>query len=273
MLRRIAASLIAIASFLSAGTLARAQANAPQSRVYRLAPSSTYQQGCFEPCMCPLMVAAPVRGTFRLVPTAIGDVFQFFTVQDVRWIVELPSSPIVHHVVGSGSYKISLGTNTRTHQLTLDLAIDQNLTQHFDSGLVPMNGPFPRIDITISINGVWCLDTVFTLHARPLVWVNVGSSSVAWQGSPDSTGFDVARGDLGALRASGGNFAASTVECLANGASAFSMPYAAVPTPGHGFYFIARDTLGPTAQTWDEGDVAQIRSRDPSLQQASGSCP
>jgi hypothetical protein len=183
--------------------------------------------------MCPVMEMGAVRGTFRLTPYA-GNAFQFYSVSDVRWAVDFSSVPGVHRIVGSGIYKVSLDAGTRTHQMILDLAIDQNVTQHFDSGLVPMTSPLPKIDITVSLNGGVCQDTVITLRARPLSWMNTGSSSISWDPIPDSTGYDVVRGDLAALRSSGGNMAASSAQCLADNAALLSLSDSSVPAPGNG---------------------------------------
>lgn len=273
MPRRIAVPLITIGLLISGGALVHGQTNAAMGRVYRLDHPSTYQRGCFPPCLCPMMESGTVRGAFRLVPAATGDVFQFYTVQDVHWVVDLPTSPLVHRVRGSGTYKIHHGTSMRVHQMTLDLAIDQNVTQQFDSGLVQVTTPFPKIDITVSINGIHCQDTVFTLHARPLLWLDVSPSVLSWGAIADATGYDIVRGDLGVLHESGGNLAAATVECLVDGETELSLAYAATPAPGHGFYFLARSEAGQIQETWDEGDVGQILSRDPALENSAGSCP
>src|SRR5262245_20388797 len=138
---RTVASAVAITAFVAAVAVTApttlGQSNTAAAGVYRLDPTSTYQHGCFPPCMCPMMETGSVKGVCRLVPIATGNVYQFYEIRDVRWVVEFPTAPTrTLRVLGSGTYQISLGpnTNTRTHQMTLDLAIDQNVTQHFDSG-------------------------------------------------------------------------------------------------------------------------------------------
>jgi hypothetical protein len=269
------AAIVGLALAAGAST-PRAQTNTAAAGVYRLAPTSTYEHGCFAPCLCPLMETASVRGVFRLVPVTTGNVYQFYEIRDVRWVVEWPTSstpPL--RVVGSGTYKISLGPNNtaRTHQMTLDLAIGQNVTQHFDSGLVEATTPFPRIDIDVSINGEYCLDTVFRLHARPLLWVSVDRASVSLASPPDATSFDLVRGDLDALQASGGDFESATIECVADDATASAFTTSLNPPAGRAFYFIARSRDGSTEETWDDGDAEQVRSRDPGLASAASSCP
>ena len=37
--------------------------------LYRLDKDSSFEQGCFPPCECPVMLGAPVTGTFLLTPS------------------------------------------------------------------------------------------------------------------------------------------------------------------------------------------------------------
>src|SRR6266478_346281 len=62
-------------------------ASAQTSTLYRLNKDSTFQQGCFPPCLCPIMIAVPVKGTFVLTPTGFDGLFDAYTVTDVNWLV------------------------------------------------------------------------------------------------------------------------------------------------------------------------------------------
>src|SRR6266536_5228778 len=55
-------------------------ASAQTSTLYRLNEDSTFQQGCFPPCLCPIMIAAPVKGTFVLTPTGFDGLFTTYAV-------------------------------------------------------------------------------------------------------------------------------------------------------------------------------------------------
>ena len=57
-------ALYAVALIAAAGSTTLAESNA--TRLYKLEPESTFQQGCFPPCLCPYLQTAPLRGTFRL---------------------------------------------------------------------------------------------------------------------------------------------------------------------------------------------------------------
>src|SRR5438046_90562 len=76
-----------------AGTLAfgaptaLAQGASDAATIYRLNPASNYEQGCFGPCMCPILVGTDVRGTFVLTSTGFDGLFNTYAVTDVNWIV------------------------------------------------------------------------------------------------------------------------------------------------------------------------------------------
>src|SRR5436190_11470283 len=50
-------------------------ASAQTGTLYRLSQDSSFQQGCFPPCLCPIMLAMPVKGTFVLTPTGFDGLF------------------------------------------------------------------------------------------------------------------------------------------------------------------------------------------------------
>ncbi len=52
--------------------------------VYHLQEEGSLQEGCFPPCLCPLLQAASVRGTFKLVFRGIEDGTKLFEVRDVK---------------------------------------------------------------------------------------------------------------------------------------------------------------------------------------------
>src|SRR2546425_411047 len=140
-------------------------ASAQTSTLYRLNEDSTFQQGCFPPCLCPIMIAAPVKGTFLLTPTGFDSLFNTYAVTDVNWLVSIGGSNTT--VSGSGTYKIG-GEFALQQQLSLDLQVGGDKVQHFDSGLVTGPAPFPDIKVAISVNGQMCFDTVCEVSASPV---------------------------------------------------------------------------------------------------------
>jgi hypothetical protein len=120
-----------------------------------------------------------------LTPRVLGGTVDIYDVSDVNWQVDLKS--------GSGPHFTGSGTYTRfkefaaLQQLELDLASDDDITQHFDSGMVPIAVAFPQIDVTVSINGKFCFDTVIQVAAGP-----TGPQPADLNGDGHVDGFDLA---------------------------------------------------------------------------------
>jgi len=133
--------------------------------VYGLNQESTFEQGCFPPCLCPVMVGSAVKGTFVLTPTGFDGLYNTYTVEDVRWVVALGGTNTL--VTGQGTYKVG-GEVALQQELSLYLQVGGETVEHFDSGLVPVTTQFPDIKVTISIHGQVCFDTVFEVSASPV---------------------------------------------------------------------------------------------------------
>ena len=144
---------------------ALAQGASDAATIYRLNPASNYEQGCFGPCMCPILLGTGVRGTFVLTSTGFDGLFNTYAVTDVNWIVASGDQEL--RVTGSGTYKVG-GEFAVQQELALDLKIGDSEVQRFDSGLVPGGGKFPEISVTISMSGQVCFDTVFLVDASPV---------------------------------------------------------------------------------------------------------
>ena len=127
---------------------------------YRLAPESTFEAGCFAPCLCPVMIRSGVSGTFVAVPLEPDGSYQVFAVRDLKWYVPGPALA----VRGSGTYRID--TAALVQRLELDLQVGDDPVEHYDSGLVPVKAKFPDIDVVISVHGMYCRDTVFGVQAQ-----------------------------------------------------------------------------------------------------------
>ena len=144
---------------------ARAEGMSDASTIYRLNLDSNVQQGCFAPCMCPILLGSGVRGTFVLTPTGSDGVFKTWAVSDVNWIAAFGDREL--RVTGSGTYKIG-GEFGMQQQLALDLKIGDDPVEHFDSGLVSGGERFPEISVAISMRGQVCFDTVFFVDVSPV---------------------------------------------------------------------------------------------------------
>jgi hypothetical protein len=133
------------------------------TRIYRLAPESAFEEGCFDPCLCPIQFHDDLLGTMRLAPAPSEPGFTVFNVRDVNWLVP----GLDYWVTGSGTYRI--GGQPLMHRLELDLLVADREVQHYDSGWQLAGAATGEIAITISMNNLVCRDTVFRLVARPIV--------------------------------------------------------------------------------------------------------
>jgi len=171
-------------SSISLSILALSSLAAPaaaQSVSYGLEPESAYVEGCYPPCLCPLVFADSLSGTFVLsFEGATPDNYDHYAVTELDWTLTFGGQ--VTSITGTGHYQVG-GQVAVMQRLELDLSFDGAAPAHFDSGLVPGGAGFPRIEIAVSENGMVCFDRVFELVAEPRL---VGSSYCA--SAPNSTG-------------------------------------------------------------------------------------
>jgi hypothetical protein len=116
-----------------------------------------------------------------------------------------------------------------------------------------------------------CMATV-TVVAVPLV-LEVAPDELSWGPPVCDTGYDVVRGDLGTLRASGGDFTVSTVECVAENHATTSRDYSDAPvTPGSGYWFLARRISSTGNGTYDSEGPSQQGERDDEVAASGADC-
>ena len=158
-------SLFLVLSFLIVAAGISSLAAQTQPVIYRLEKSSTFQRGCFPPCLCPVMQTGTERGTFLLTHVGSDPLFENYRVDAVNWTVSTAGTEL--RVTGSGTYRVG-GEFAVQQQLVLDLKVGDNPAERFDSELLYGGGEFPRISIPISIHGQVCFDTLFNLSAAPV---------------------------------------------------------------------------------------------------------
>ena len=123
------------------------------------------------------------------------------------------------------------------------------------------------------------MDTVHTVTEPALCGapaLTLGTGSMSWIVSglaPSDTAFDVIRGDLMALRAGGGNFTTSVLECLNDNLAINTVDYAPNPGPGEGMYFLVRRLTPKGNGTYDSPSETQFAPRDAGVNAAAASCP
>ena len=155
--------LLGACLLLAAPSMVSAQTNTSDV-LYVLNPASGYEDGCWDPCLCPVHLTDGLAGTFRMRPAPPEPGFDVYAIDQVNWF--LPQFD--QRITGSGTYRIG-GEFARMHQLVLDLVQDGRPLQHFDSGLILGGADFPAITISVSMNNYVCHDTAFHLAAAPVV--------------------------------------------------------------------------------------------------------
>ena len=156
----LACFLVARPSIVSADPL-----GAGDGAIYRLDPDSAFQEGCFPPCMCPIMDLRGLRGTFKLTYLGHDAGIESYVVSDINWSVRRDGAEM--RVFGSGIYRLGSPDpiNLLQHRLELDLQVGDQPVTHFDSRWAPVEDLL-HLGITVSINGLYCFDTAFVINAQ-----------------------------------------------------------------------------------------------------------
>jgi len=153
---------IACAQVFATGALAARPG--PDHWLEQLDQATTYQIGCFPPCLCPVATASGVSGTFMLMLDVRGPLFDTYSVTDVDWTVQLGGRDL--HLTGDGTFRFG-GEVANMQNMDLDLSTDGGPVEHFNSGPVLAEVRPPRIDVVVSINDMVCFDTVIHIVAAP----------------------------------------------------------------------------------------------------------
>jgi hypothetical protein len=168
---RRALLLFSLALFVplsAAPASAQTAIGATSETIYRLTPVSTYQDGCFDPCACPVQLRGALIGAFKMTPAPPDPLYRIFKISDLNMFVPDYGT----WVTGTGTYKVG-GEFALTQELSLDLKVGDRDVQHYDSGLTPGGADFPAIDMTVSMNNMVCHDTVFRVAALPVPPVEI----------------------------------------------------------------------------------------------------
>ena len=167
----LAAAATTVLGCCAVATSVAAPADATGVLYSLITPPSSLEVGCTGPCACPAQVF-PTYGSFRLVLTSVDPLYTNYDV--TGYIASFNNGPGAVAITGSGHYRIG-GEVALVQELTLDLDIEGQPTEHFDSGLVPVSVPFPQIDVSCAVHGFACLDSVLIASAKPVETASAAS--------------------------------------------------------------------------------------------------
>lgn len=134
-----------------------------QSYSEELVRGSTYfMEMCLPPCACPYQgIEVPMHGTFSLRLVAIGDVFDFYAVENVRFVAD----GRVGETILTGAGTLRSGNVFPQQQMELDLMIQpEGRLVHVASELEPRNVALPNLNATLQSEQIGC--SRFTLNMR-----------------------------------------------------------------------------------------------------------
>jgi hypothetical protein len=153
-----------------------------------------------------------------------------------------------------------------------ELKVSDVYARHFfttTNGVINMHSGIPDhfpADPGAALNGIQLRRMV----VEPPLFVQPGR--LRWLPSLDATHYDVVRGDLSTLLATGGDFTAAVDPCLANDTPAYELNDADLPAPGEGDWFLVRGVGAGGPFTWNSAGAGQVGDRDAELSSAAGAC-
>jgi len=133
---------------------------------YGVFKPSDLTYGCTGPCACPQVSTGPLAGTFTLYRTGVDPLYTHYALLNIAWRYPVPGTGGTAVLTGHGTYDIG-GEVALVHRMQLDVTTDGVLQQHFDSGLVPVRGSFPAIDIDVHAPMNVCIDSILHVVAGP----------------------------------------------------------------------------------------------------------
>ncbi len=120
-------------------------------------------------------------------------------------------------------------------------------------------------------NAGWAIHTVVIVDSLPLR-LELAASELRWPASSGAIGYDVVRGDLGPLLASGGDFATSGAQCLADNLVPTTLEDSDLPESGAGFWYLLRVVYSSAGGTGSYDVDGTGGTRDAGIAMAPGAC-
>ncbi|MEE9218343.1 MAG: hypothetical protein V3U98_04680 [Acidobacteriota bacterium] len=163
---------------------------------------------------------------------------------------------------------------------TTDYPADPGCTGPFDDGERDASAPACDDGIDNDRDGFadfpddpGCLGPFDGDETEEIPSLGIKGDLLFWTDIPAVVGYDVVHGDVVKLSASGGDFSAALLACLADDYADILLELREDPTPGRGFWFLVRAVFPRLNGTYDSGSPTQIAPRDPRIEASPASCP
>ncbi len=171
------------------------------------------------------------------------------TTNTASWDWDLDGDSITDSTDQSPSF-VYPGPGTYTVRLIAANDTGSDMEVKVDYIRVSMDPPGPVTDLTLSMDG----------------------GLLTWSAASGAAGYDVVKGDLAGLVATGGDFTTSVLSCLENGGTDLQAMDPATPLFGGGFYYLVR-SVGTCAQPGTYDDAGQTVPRDAAIAASTQACP
>jgi len=103
--------------------------------------------------------------------------------------------------------------------------------------------------------------------------IETDKQTMHWSGVPQADRYDIVKGDLQALRSSGGDFSSTLRSCLEDDSSDTQSRDALEPVSGEGFYYLVRAQRACKSGTFNTEQSGQSGDRDPEIESSPDRCP
>jgi len=137
----------------------------------------------------------------------------------------------------------------------VDLAVLNNISNDIS---ILLGNPAP---------GEWNVDEIVLARSE------TDDTQLSWSPAAGAAAYDLIRGDLAILRASGGDFAAATASCLEDSVASAASEDADVPGAGIGFWYLVRPEDACGAGSYDALASSQAMPRDAAIEASGLGCP
>jgi hypothetical protein len=194
-----------------------------------------------------IVTAAAITGGFAYVPPNIGAGLTLALRQTAT------------------SIRLTVAADCDGNGLADTDEIAQGLAQDCDGNLVPDGCDLAGGAGDSNANGF--LDTCEVSR------LDVAPAGLSWTPLVVADAYDVIAGDLATLRATGGDFTAATLACLADDQAGTTLPHTIDPAAGGGIWFLVRGVAGSTALSLDTFAPGQAGSRDAEVAASAAACP